>query len=303
MLLLLCFAAITPALWAQAPAAPAASSPVALRIWPQQAPGSPAASPAEADTTTAQNGLTGGKRVMRLGHVSEPTLTMYPPTTPSNGTAVVVFPGGGYTILAYDLEGTEVCEWLNRTGVTCALLKYRVPESGPYPKAAAALQDAQRAVGIVRSRAAEWKINPSRIGVLGFSAGAHLAATLSTHFEQRVYTAVDAADQVSCRPDFTVLVYPAYLGEENSTVLNPEIHVTAATPPAFMVETQDDPYHAESSIAYYMALKKAGVPAELHLYAKGGHGYGLRRTAQPVTHWPDLVEVWLHNLVSPPAGH
>jgi acetyl esterase/lipase len=275
-----------------------AHAPVPVKLWPNGAPGATLPAAPESDLTTAKDGLNAGKPVMRLGNVAEPTITFYP-AHGGDGTTVVVFPGGGYTILAYDLEGTEVCEWLNRAGIHCALVKYRVPDSGPYPKHAAALQDAQRAVGLIRSRAAEWKLNPHRIGVLGFSAGGHLVATLSTHFEQRVYSPVDAADQTSCRPDFAVLVYPAYLGEKDSSSLNPEIHVTASTPPAFMVETQDDPYFAESSIAYYMALKKAGVPAEMHLYANGGHGYGLRPSPLPVTHWTELVETWLHHLPEP----
>jgi acetyl esterase/lipase len=143
----------------------------------------------------------------------------------------VVFPGGGYTILAIDLEGTEICEWLNSVHVTCVLLKYRVPNSGPYPKSPAALQDAQRAVGVVRAHAAEWHINPDRIGVLGFSAGAHLAAALSTHFDQRIYDAVDDADKVSCRPDYALIIYPGYLAlSQQNFAFNPDFHITAQTP-------------------------------------------------------------------------
>jgi len=204
---------------------------------------------------------------------------------------IVVFPGGGYNILAFDLEGTEVCEWLNSINVTCVLLKYRVPDSGPYPKSAAALQDAQRAIGMVRTHAADWSIDPHRIGVLGFSAGGHLSAALSTHFEQRVYDPVDSADQQSCRPDFAVLVYPAYLSAaEGSLAIAPEIRVTQETPSAFVVQAEDDHSYIDSSLAYFAALKNAKVPAELHIYAEGGHGYGLRRTDQPVTRWPELVE-------------
>jgi acetyl esterase/lipase len=193
-----------------------------------------------------------------------------------------------------DLEGTEVCDWLNTAGITCVLVKYRVPDSGPYPKSSAALQDAQRALGLVRAHASEWHIDPKRIGVLGFSAGAHLSAALSTHFEQRLYDLLDAADQMSCRPDFAVIVYPGYLAwSEKNFEPNAEIHVTEKTPPTFIVQAEDDPVHVENSTVYFLALKNAKVPAEMHLYASGGHGYGLRKTELPVTEWPKLVERWL----------
>ena len=185
-----------------------------LPLWPNGVPGadaSTAASP-EVDTTTAKDNLIAGKPLVRLGNVSTPTITVYKPKS-SNGPApaIVVFPGGGYQILAIDLEGTEVCEWLNSAGIACVLLKYRVPNSGPYPKSPAALQDAQRAMGMVRQHATEWGIDSHRLGVLGFSAGGHLAAALSTHFDKRIYDPVDAADQLSCRPDFAVVIYPGYL--------------------------------------------------------------------------------------------
>jgi acetyl esterase/lipase len=229
--------------------------------------------------------------------VSAPTLTLYSPKGKNTGAAVVVFPGGGYSILAIDLEGTEVCDWLTARGITCALLKYRVPETGPYPKSAAALQDAQRAVGVVREHAAEWKIDAKRVGVLGFSAGAHLAAAVSTHYEQRLYPRVDAADDLSCRPDFEVVVYPGYLAQaDKGFAFTPDIPVTKETPPTFLVQAEDDPVHVENAVQYFMALKSAGVPTEMHLYAKGGHGYGLRRTDLPVTGWPDLVDVWLKTI-------
>jgi acetyl esterase/lipase len=215
----------------------------------------------------------------------------------NSGAAIVVFPGGAYRILAIDLEGTEVCDWLTSTGVTCVLLKYRVPDSGPYPKSPAALQDAQRALGVVRAHAAEWHVDPHRIGVLGFSAGAHLAAALSTHFEQRLYDTVDDSDKLSCRPDFAVIVYPGYLAlAEQNFAPNPEIHPTEKTPPSFIVQTEDDPVHVENSTVYFLALKNARVPAEMHIYAEGGHGYGLRRTDLPVTSWPKSVETWLRTI-------
>jgi acetyl esterase/lipase len=291
LILLAAFFGISTSAFAQWP--PAASR-TTLNIWPHGAPGAPANLPPESDTTTAKDRLVAGKPVIRIGNVSAPTLTLYTPKSKSTGAAVVVFPGGSYRILAIDLEGTEVCEWLNSIGITCVLLKYRVPDTGPYPKSAAALQDAQRAVGIVRSHAAEWHIDPKRVGVLGFSAGAHLAAALSTHFDKRLYDPIDAADQVSCRPDFAVIVYPGYLAiAEQNFAANADIHPTEQTPPSFIVQAEDDPVHVENSTVYFLQLKNANVPAELHIYAQGGHGYGLRRTELPVTGWPQLVETWL----------
>jgi len=293
-LLLLGFAAMTTALSAQWPPAP---SHLTLNVWPAAAPGVPANPPPEADLTTSKDPLIAGRPLVHLGNVSVPTLTLYKPTGPNTGAAVVVFPGGGYNILAIDLEGTEVCDWLNRAGVTCILLKYRVPNTGPYPKSPAALQDAQRALGLVRQHAAEWGIDPKRIGVLGFSAGAHLAAALSTHYDKRLYDSLDAADQLSCRPDFAVIVYPGYLAlADKNFAPNPEINPTADTPPSFIVQAEDDPVHVENALVYYQQLKNATVPAELHIYAQGGHGYGLRRTKLPVTTWPTAVETWLHTI-------
>jgi acetyl esterase/lipase len=294
LLILATFAGSFASLIAQKPPAPGH---LTLPLWASGAPGaSPNAEP-EVDMTTAKDGLIAGKAVIRLGNVSKPTLTLYTPKGTNTGAAVVVFPGGGYRILALDLEGTEVCDWLTSTGVTCVLVKYTVPDSGPYPKSSAALQDAQRAMGIVRSHATEWHIDPHRIGVLGFSAGAHLAAALSTHFDQRLYSPIDAADELSCRPDFAVIVYPGYLAlAEESFAPNPEIQVTDQTPPSFIVQAENDPVHVENAVVYFMALKNAKVPAELHIYADGGHGYGLRRTALPVTTWPVAVETWLHTI-------
>lgn len=241
-----------------------------------------------------------GKPLIRLGDVSNPTITLYPAPSGMNqnsGAGVVVFPGGGYSILAIDLEGSEVCAWLNSISVNCVLLKYRVPNSGPYPKSSAALQDAQRAMGMVRQHAAEWHIDPQRIGVLGFSAGGHLAAALSTHFDQRLYPIVDAADQLSCRPDFAIVIYPGYLSiAEKNFEFNPDIPVTSSVPPTFLVQAEDDPVHVENAVDYFLALKKAGVPAELHVCAKGGHGYGLRPGPNPVTQWPELAHKWLYSI-------
>jgi acetyl esterase/lipase len=268
-----------------------------LRVWPNKAPDAPENSNPEVDTTTGEDNLIAGKPLIRLGNITTPTLTRYKPEGKNTGAAIVVFPGGGYRILAIDLEGAEVCDWLTASGITCILLKYRVPDTGPYPKSPAALQDAQRALGIVRLRASEWHIDPQRIGVLGFSAGAHLAAALSTHFDKRLYEPIDAADQQNCRPDFAVIVYPGYLAiAEQNFANNPDVTVTEKTPPSFILMAEDDPVHVENATAYFLMLKNAKVPAELHVYAQGGHGYGLRRTALPVTRWPQSVETWLHTI-------
>ncbi len=268
-----------------------------ISLWPVAAPGVTANPLAEGDTTTAKDNLIAGRPLIRLGNVSAPTLTLYQPKNGGTGAAVVVFPGGGYRILAIDLEGTEVCDWLNSAGITCVLLKYRVPDTGPYPKSAAALQDAQRAFGLVRSHAAEWHIDPNRIGVLGFSAGAHLAAALSTHYDLRLYDPIDAVDKLSCRPDFAIIVYPGYLAlADKNFAPNPDIQPNAETPPTFIVQTEDDPAHVENAVVYFMALKNAKVPAELHIYAEGGHGYGLRKNGLPVHSWPSLVETWLKTI-------
>jgi acetyl esterase/lipase len=288
---------ISASFFAQKPAWQPAPGHTTLPVWPGAAPGVRANSAPEVDTTTAKDNLIAGKPVIRLGNVSVPTLTLYTPRGKSTGAAVVVFPGGSYRILAIDLEGTEVCDWLNSAGIACVLLKYRVPDSGPYPRSVAALQDAQRTLGIVRAHAAEWHIDPHRIGVLGFSAGAHLAAALSTHFDQRLYDPIDAADKLSCRPDFAVIVYSGYLAiAEENFAPNSAIHVTENTPPSFIVQAEDDPVHVENATVYFLALKNAKIPAELHIYAQGGHGYGLRRTALPVTAWPGLLETWLRTI-------
>lgn len=253
----------------------------------------------------------------RANNVSQPTMTMYPPKGRNTGVAVVVFPGGGYRFLAMDLEGTEVCDWLTPRGITCVLLKYRVPGSGPwwdsehhrrvYPKVQTALQDAQRALGLVRQHAAEWHVDPHKVGVIGFSAGGHLAAAVNTHFDKRTYPRVDAADALSARPDFAIVVYPGHLWaledddeatrDETNLKLRADIRVRADTPPTFLLQAQDD--HVDGvlqSVAYYVALQKAGVPTEMHLYAQGGHAFGLRPSKYPVAQWPRLVETWLRTI-------
>lgn len=302
LMMLTAAAALTTGLLAQPSGWPPAPEHLTLPVWPGVAPGAPANPLAEADMTTAKDNMVAGRPVIRLGNVSAPTMTLYTAKGKNTGAAVVVFPGGAYRIVAIDLEGTEVCDWLNSAGINCVLLKYRVPGTGPYPKSAAALQDAQRAMGLVRLHAAEWGIDPNRIGVLGFSAGGHLSAAISNHFEQRLYDPIDAADKLSCRPDFSVVVYPGYLALSGQNFApNADIHPTADTPPTFIVQAEDDPGHVENAVVYFMALKKAKVPAELHVYAQGGHGYGLRRTALPVTAWPQAVETWLRTIKMLPA--
>jgi len=276
-----------------APLAAGAAEPMPL--WPQTAPGEHGDIGVEHDTTKPDGGLVGGKRVIRLGDVSAPNLTVYrPQPARDTGAAVLVCPGGGYQILAMDLEGTEVCEWLNSIGVTGVLLKYRVPARKGLEHYTAALQDAQRAMSLVRDHAAEWKLDPRRIGIMGFSAGGHLSAAASTRFTQRAYEPVDAADQVSCRPDFTLLIYPAYLVRQTGPDLSPELTVTSNTPPTFLFQAEDDhSVPVEGSLFYYLALKQAKVPAELHLFATGGHGFGLRGPDATAQTWPKLAEVWL----------
>ncbi|MEO8218856.1 MAG: alpha/beta hydrolase [Acidobacteriota bacterium] len=285
--------AVTP----PAPWRPAAGH-TQIPLWPAGAPGAP---PAEgAEVTGYGSKQVAGRPWVYIEHVTQPTITVYSPERTNSGAAVVVFPGGGYSVVAIDLEGTEACQWLTSRGITCVLLKYRVPcdRVGPYRKCVSAQQDAQRAVRLVRTRATEWGIDPHKIGVLGFSAGGHMVAAISTDFEQPRYPAVDEADKVSCRPDFAIALYPGHLAvEERNFVLNPDIKVTSQTPPTLLVQATDDPVDpVENSLVYYSVLQKAGVPAEMHLYAKGGHAFGLRRTEFPITEWPKLAEDWLQSM-------
>ncbi len=266
-------------------------------IWPGTVPDAQFGPPPNTETVPEAG---------EVDNVSRPTLTVYSPKGKNTGAAVVVFPGGGYYVLAIDLEGTEVCDWLTSKGITCVLLKYRVPNSGMHgdgrrqikPKAPMALQDAQRTVGLVRFRAAEYRLDPRKIGVLGFSAGGHLVADISTHFDRRLYPALDKADQVSCRPDFAVAIYPGHLWiSKERFELNPDVAVTRQTPPTFLLHAENDPVDSvNNSLVYYIALKKAGVPVEMHLYAEGKHAFGLRPTKLPITRWPQLVETWLRTI-------
>ncbi len=304
LLLVASFAAFPSWLSARQSAWQPSSGHTQVPIWPGPVPDArPAGGPEIAATVVDKAGnkrLVGGKPWVYVDHVSRPTMTVYSPAGRNTGAAVVVFPGGGYNILAIDLEGTEVCDWLTSKGITCVLLKYRVPcaKVGPYLDCLTALEDAQRTVGLVRFQAAQWHIDPRKIGVLGFSAGGHMVAAISTHFEKRVYAAVDAADKESCRPDFAIALYPGHLAaHQTNFALNPGIQVTSRTPPTCVLQAEDDPVDpVENSLVYYSALRKAGVPAELHVFVKGGHAFGLRPTDSPITRWPRLVETWLASI-------
>jgi acetyl esterase/lipase len=241
-----------------------------------------------------------GKAVVMANNVATPTMTVYSPTGKNTGVAMLVFPGGGYQTLAMDLEGTEVCDWLNSQGITAVLVKYRVPikRKGPYGESLQALEDAQRAISLVRYHAAEWGIDPHKIGVVGFSAGGHLVTATSTRFDKRAYPPVDAADKVSCRPDFAIACYPGHMwSEDEGFKLNPDITVTTNTPPTFLVQAENDNVDGvDQSLVYYIALKDAGVPVEMHLYAQGKHAFGLRPSKYPITGWPALAEIWLRTI-------
>jgi acetyl esterase/lipase len=270
------------------------AAPAVLNLWPDRPPGETGKVGEEKDMTKPTEGKVAGRRVIRLGNVSTPTLTIYRPAKEKEtGAAVIVCPGGGYHILALDLEGTEACEWLNSVGVTAVLLKYRVPASKERGGRRIALQDAQRAVSVVRSKAKEWGIDPKRIGMLGFSAGGHLTASAATGFATRAYEPIDEQDKASCRPDFAVLIYPAYLLNEKNDGLAKELPVSAETPPMFLAHAGDDPLPAEGSLQLALALKRARVPVEVHVYASGGHGFGLRKTDNPSTTWPARCAEWM----------
>lgn len=276
-----------------------------IPIWPGAAPDSAAGPDKESFSVDERGNLIGGKPVGWITEVSRPTMTVYPAKGKNSGVAVVVFPGGGFQGLAIDLEGTEVCDWLTPIGVTCVVSKYRVPDTEHHwdkklkrsvePKVPLALQDAQRTISLVRARAAEWGVDPRKIGVLGFSAGGFLVARTSTEFDRRAYEPVDAADEESCRPDFAVPIYPGHLWIDGK--LNPKVRIPARTPPTFLLMAEDDEVdHVEQALVYYAGLKKAKIPVEMHLYAKGGHAFGLRPTNDPITRWPALAEAWLRTI-------
>jgi acetyl esterase/lipase len=277
--------------------------PKTFELWPGTPPGE-VGKVAEEKSETAKDGIT------RVSNVTKPTITVFRPGPDKDtGAAIVICPGGGYNILATSHEGDDVARWLNTIGVTGIVLKYRIPRregtknDAPPPQA---LMDAQRAMGLVRGKAAEIGIDPKRIGLLGFSAGGHLAAWASTNFEKRSYEPVDDLDKIDCRPDFTVLIYPAYLLKGKNWAgpdMADEIHPGPTTPPTFLAHAGNDGVTVEASVRYHLALKQAKVPSELHVYSSGGHGFGMNPIGKPIAEWPKRLEEWMKSrgLLKPPG--
>jgi acetyl esterase/lipase len=257
-------------------------TPEVIYLWPKD---SHSTAPAEQEIPDHRG------NVVRITNVTRPSLTIFPSFSKSISPrpAVLVCPGGGYKYLAYNIEGTEIAHWLNSIGITAAVLKYRVPDNR-----AGAFADGQRAIRIIRKHSADWNIDPHRVGVIGFSAGGHLTARLSSGFDEEGYQAVDNADSLNARPDFAMLIYPAYVADEQYKLAD-EIKVTSQTTAAFVIQTQDDKHYFPSSLGYEAALQQIGVPCELHIFAKGGHGYGLRPSKNPVSAWPRLCENWMQH--------
>ena len=262
-----------------------------IDVWPGEVPGEKGDIPPESIASREYR----GESIQILSNISKPTLTVYKPDPAMDtGASVVICPGGGYNILAIEHEGTEVAAWLNSIGVTGVVLKYRVPRRKDLEKHDAPLQDVQRAVSLVRHHEKEWGLDPKRIGILGFSAGGHLSAAALTGYDKPHYKPVDAIDKASCRPDFGVLIYPAYLvDKETKSKLSPELRITKNTPPVFLIHAADDRVPAEGSVRFWQELRRNGVGTELHIFPKGGHGYGLRASEFPVTNWPSLCADWL----------
>ena len=261
-----------------------------LDVWPGVAPGETGAIPEE----KLEVNQPGEKPLKKITNVSKPTLTVFRPAKEKDtGMSVIIAPGGGYRMLMMDYEGEDVATWLNGLGITGIVLKYRIPGREGQSKHLAALQDAQRAVSIVRAKAKEWNLDPTKIGMLGFSAGGHLTGAASTNFEKRLYETKDEIDAVSCRPDFSILIYPGGMLDKEKPGLASEIMVSEKTPPAFLVMSHDDKVNSENCIYYYLALKKANVSAEMHIYAQGGHGYGMRVGEKPHNKWITRCEEWL----------
>ena len=262
-----------------------------MRVWPAKAPDEPAWI-----LEKKAKAATGSDGVIRIPYVDTPELHHFPtPPTKATGTCIIVCPGGGYGKLAWNKEGTEVATWLNTLGVEAVVLKYRVPRRNretphPWP-----LQDLLRSIRIVRSKADDWKINADRVGVMGFSAGGHLCAMASSYYGEETYKPIDAIDKLDARPSFVGLVYPAYLGNarQDATKLDPLVKIDAKTPPTFIAITHDDGDRAIFAALYYAELKRQRVSAELHIYGKGGHGYGLRPSPNPVSTWPARMGDWL----------
>lgn len=279
-----------------------------LNLWPATPPG-PAAKVdgTERDLTKPEDKLIAGRKIIKLGHVSTPQMHVYlPEKAKANGGAALICPGGGFSILAWDLEGTEVAEWLNSIGFAAVVVKYRVPtrehgdtlnDKGNAPlKAVGPVMDAQRAMSLTRSHAAEWGLDPQRIGIMGFSAGGETAGLTALLRDQRLYSKLDAADEHSCAPNFALPIYPGGSYDKETGGLKPYLKVTKDTPPMFFVMAQDDHVNSLNCTVLYSALTKENVPAEIHLFTRGGHGYGLRPTEEPVTRWAQLAEQWLKSM-------
>jgi acetyl esterase/lipase len=266
-----------------------------LPLWPNGNPEPSHVVGPEFDPTQEKDRMLAGKPTTRLTNVSHPNMAVYLVEQGKNtGAGALVLPGGGYDHLAYTHEGIEVCNWLNSIGVNCILVKYRVPEKGRFPENVEDLEDVQQAMRITREHAIEWHIDPDRLGVVGFSAGAHLAVVLSTHPDFQGSTAPPS--KTSAKPDFQMVIYPGSLRDADGR-LSPVLTPTSTVPPTFLLQAEDDnAAHVETSLVYYQALKDAKIPAELHVYAQGGHGFGLRPTELPVSHWPELGDRWLHTV-------
>ncbi len=274
----------------------AQQQPKTLLLWPNGAPEPATFTGPEIDPTTPKNLMYAGKPTVRVKNVSQPSISVYSPDpAKNNGAAILVLPGGGYDHLTWNLEGTEVCDWLNSLGITGVLVKYRVPERGVFPENPADMEDAQQAIRLTRSHAAEWHIDPNKVGVIGFSAGGHLAALMSTHPEFQG-TKIPAST-IDSRPNFQMLMYPAFLLNRDDGKVSATFQPTGKIPPTFIVMAEDDhTARIETALGYYQALKAAKIPAEMHLYTLGGHGFGIRPTELPISRWPALAETWLHTI-------
>jgi acetyl esterase/lipase len=283
--------------------AAAADMPTVVELWPGKVPDEPGTTGPETVRMSPQHTrreveVTEPTRLVT--NVSKPTLTLYRPAKEKDtGAAILVCPGGGYWNLYWELEGEEVATWLTAQGVTGIILKYRVPRRPDEPKGEPArrpLQDAQRAVSLVRSKASEWGIDPGRIGMVGFSAGGHLAIATATHFEERTYAPTDDIDRVDCRPDFAIAVYPGYLKANDKDELAPGLRVPVKTPPIFLAHGGADVISPpEHSVLMYLALKRAGIPTELHVYAGAAHDFGVRKLDHPCSTWTARCVDWLRS--------
>jgi acetyl esterase/lipase len=274
------------------------TEPLVVPVWPGKPPRD-VGIPGEETTRIYQSPILQGPTKL-ITNVTHPTITVYLSAADKNtGTAMVICPGGGYHALFWELEGEEVVAWLNSLGMTGIILKYRCPRRPgdvPGEPPLGPQLDAQRAVRLVRSRAAEWGIDPRRIGMIGFSAGGHLALATATNFEERLYEPIDAIDQVSCRPDFAVLCYSGYLKAKDRDATSPGIRIPKDTPPILLAHASDDKISdPEHSVFMYLALKRAGISAELHTFASGDHDFGVRQTDKLRSSWPHLCVKWLRS--------